>query len=233
MVSQGRRPGQRPGQNGLGWMYYQGHGVPQDDAQAIAWYRKAADQGNADAQNNLGSMYAPGPRRAAGRRTGDRLVSQGRRPGQRRRQNNLGSMYANGQGVPQDYEQAVAWYRKAADQGDADAQGVPRRDVSPTAKECRRTMSALICGSTWRRRTLDDATRQVAAKVRDDMRQVAVKARDERCRQDDARSDRRGAADWRASGCEHINLRLLRPNSVGWARVPYQGLAKAERLRSQ
>jgi hypothetical protein len=33
----------------------------------------------------------------------------------------LGVMYANGQGVPQDYAQAVVWYRKAAEQGDADA----------------------------------------------------------------------------------------------------------------
>ena len=26
-------------------------------------------------------------------------------------------MYDNGQGVPQDYAQALTWYRKAADQG--------------------------------------------------------------------------------------------------------------------
>jgi len=30
---------------------------PQDDAKAIKWYLKAAEQGNADAQNNLGLMY--------------------------------------------------------------------------------------------------------------------------------------------------------------------------------
>ena len=34
---------------------------------------------------------------------------------------NLGVMYAEGQGVPQDYVQAVKWYRLAADQGDASA----------------------------------------------------------------------------------------------------------------
>jgi TPR repeat protein len=32
-------------------------------------------------------------------------------------QNNLGSCYSNGQGVAQDYEQAVIWYAKAAEQG--------------------------------------------------------------------------------------------------------------------
>ena len=35
---------------------------------------------------------------------------------------NLGLMYAKGQGVRQDYAQAVQWYHKAAEQGDAEAQ---------------------------------------------------------------------------------------------------------------
>ena len=34
----------------------------------------------------------------------------------------LGDMYRKGQGVPQDYAEAVKWYRLAADQGDAGAQ---------------------------------------------------------------------------------------------------------------
>jgi TPR repeat protein len=29
-------------------------------------------------------------------------------------------MYANGEGVPQDYAEAVKWYRKAAEQGNAE-----------------------------------------------------------------------------------------------------------------
>jgi len=35
---------------------------------------------------------------------------------------NLGNMYSHGQGVPQDYAEAVRWYRKAADQGDPEGQ---------------------------------------------------------------------------------------------------------------
>ena len=35
---------------------------------------------------------------------------------------NLAFMYAEGQGVPQDYKQAVKWSRLAADQGDGKAQ---------------------------------------------------------------------------------------------------------------
>ena len=37
-------------------------------------------------------------------------------------QYNLGNMYANGQGVRQDYAQAVQWFGKAAEQGLAEAQ---------------------------------------------------------------------------------------------------------------
>jgi len=41
-------------------MYANGRGVARDDAQAVSWFRKAADQGNADAQYNLGELYAQG-----------------------------------------------------------------------------------------------------------------------------------------------------------------------------
>jgi uncharacterized protein len=44
----------------LGLMYYNGEGVPEDDAEAVKWYRKAAEQGLAGAQFNLGVMYAYG-----------------------------------------------------------------------------------------------------------------------------------------------------------------------------
>jgi TPR repeat protein len=41
-------------------MYEDGKGVPQDYATAMGWYRKAAEQGNAVAQNNLGLTYFEG-----------------------------------------------------------------------------------------------------------------------------------------------------------------------------
>jgi hypothetical protein len=41
-------------------MYHKGQGVPQDYAQATAWYQKAAEQGNYQAQCNLGFMYDNG-----------------------------------------------------------------------------------------------------------------------------------------------------------------------------
>ena len=44
----------------LGWCYANGEGVPQDFQEAVKWYRKAAEQGHADAQNNLGNRYYKG-----------------------------------------------------------------------------------------------------------------------------------------------------------------------------
>ena len=52
----------------------------------VKWCLKAAEQGEVDAQNNLGAVYE------------------------------------NGDGVPQDYAEAVRWYREAANQGYALAQ---------------------------------------------------------------------------------------------------------------
>jgi hypothetical protein len=37
-----------------------GRGVPQNNAEALKWLRLAAAQGDAEAQNNLGSMYGSG-----------------------------------------------------------------------------------------------------------------------------------------------------------------------------
>ena len=47
-------------QYNLGVMYENGMGVPENDAEAVKWYRKAADQGHAKAQSNLGVMYYNG-----------------------------------------------------------------------------------------------------------------------------------------------------------------------------
>ena len=41
-------------------MYDDGRGVPENDKTAVKWYTKAAEQGYADAQSNLGLMYEYG-----------------------------------------------------------------------------------------------------------------------------------------------------------------------------
>jgi TPR repeat protein len=44
----------------LGTMYANGHGVPQDYAEAVKWFSLAAEQGYANAQYNLGVSYDRG-----------------------------------------------------------------------------------------------------------------------------------------------------------------------------
>lgn len=41
-------------------MYATGDGGPENDAEAVNWYRKAANQSDPSAQLNLGNMYANG-----------------------------------------------------------------------------------------------------------------------------------------------------------------------------
>ena len=123
-----------------GLMYATGLGVPQDDAEAVRWYRLAAEQGLAGAQYNLGFMYGQGrgvPQDDAEAVRWYRLAAE---QGNTDAQSNLGFRYATGLGVPQDDAEAVRWYRRAAEQGDAYAQdglglmygqgrGVPQDDA--------------------------------------------------------------------------------------------------------
>ena len=41
-------------------MYDQGIGVPENDAEAVKWFRLAAEHGHINAQINLGVMYVNG-----------------------------------------------------------------------------------------------------------------------------------------------------------------------------
>ena len=93
-----------------------------DYAEAARWYRLAAEQGDAMAQYNLGTMYDNGrglPQNYAEaarwyRLAADQSLAQA--------QYNLGNTYASGEGVPENDAEAARWYRLAADQGLAKAQ---------------------------------------------------------------------------------------------------------------
>lgn len=44
-------------QNQLGWCYERGVGVPKNRAEAVKWYRKAAEQGNSWVEDKLNSKW--------------------------------------------------------------------------------------------------------------------------------------------------------------------------------
>ena len=114
--------GDADAQFNLGVRYDIGLGVPQDDAEAVRWYRLAADQGNATAQYNLGLMYAIGEGVLKDDAEAVRWYRLSADQGNATAQYNLGIRYAIGRGVLKDDAEAVRWYRLSAEQGDADAQ---------------------------------------------------------------------------------------------------------------
>lgn len=83
-------------------MYDHGWGVPQDHAEAVKWYRKAAEQGEAVAQSNLGMMYDQGRGVPQDYAEAIRWYSKAADQGVANAQNNLGVMYRYGQGVTQE-----------------------------------------------------------------------------------------------------------------------------------
>ncbi len=88
----------------------------------MKWWRKAAWQGNAIAQFNLGWCYDKGNGVAKDATEAVKWYRKAAEQGDAVAQNNLGWRYANGDGVPKDATEAVKWYRKSAEQGDAYAQ---------------------------------------------------------------------------------------------------------------
>ena len=106
----------------IGYMTYQGEGVPVDKAKALQWYRKAAVQGNRDAQYNLAVAHAFGD--GVARNDAEALLWYRRaaEQGSAVAQYSLGVSYALGEGAAQSDGEAVKWYSAAAEQGYADAQ---------------------------------------------------------------------------------------------------------------
>ena len=103
-------------------MYHNGYGVVQNYTEAVNWYRKSAEQGYAEAQNNLGWMYQNGYGVAQSYTEAVNWFRKSAEQGYAEAQYNLGAMYANGDGVAQNYTEAVKWFRKSAEQGYAEAQ---------------------------------------------------------------------------------------------------------------
>ena len=105
-------------------MYSNGRGVPQDDRQAVTWYRKAAEQGDAQAQTLLGSRYAYGRGVPQDDRQAAAWFQKAAEQGDAEAQGVLGRMYAIGEGVPEDDVQGYAWLNLAAAQGHDEAKAI-------------------------------------------------------------------------------------------------------------
>ena len=95
--------------------------MPQDYKAAVQWYRRAPEQGHADAQSNLGWMYDKGEGVPQDHKAAVQWYRRAAEQGHADAQSNLGVMYAQGQGVPQNYVHAHMWLNIAASHGDKTA----------------------------------------------------------------------------------------------------------------
>ena len=84
--------------------------------------KKAAEQGDVEAQLKLGTMYAQGEGVPEDDTKAVYWFHQAAEQGFVKAQLYLGIMYDNGLGVAEDVTKAVHWYRLAAEQGNAEAQ---------------------------------------------------------------------------------------------------------------
>ena len=90
--------------------------------EALKWYQKSADLGNASAQDWLGYFYQKGYGVTQDYSEAVKWYRKSANQGYASGQRDLGYMYYNGYGVTKDYSEAVKWFRKAADQGNAGGQ---------------------------------------------------------------------------------------------------------------
>jgi TPR repeat protein len=90
-----------------------------ETAQAL---RFLANNGNAKAEHDLGSMYSHGQGVAQDDANAVRWYRKSAEQGNAEGENGLGYMYQQGRGVEQNYSEALRLYRLAADQGNAKAE---------------------------------------------------------------------------------------------------------------
>lgn len=105
----------------LGVLYNKGGAVPRNDKTALTWFQKAAEQGNPEAQYQVGNLYENSqlPQNYAQATAWYQKAAQ---KGSAKAQVRLGHIYSRGLGTTQNYNDAVLWYGQAALQNNVEAQ---------------------------------------------------------------------------------------------------------------
>ena len=99
-------------------LYFEGDGVIVDKQESVKWFRKAAEQGDIEAQNNLGALYYNGEDVEQDYKEALKWYKLAAEQGESSAQGNIGLCYYFGNGVTQNYEDAVKWIKLAADKGE-------------------------------------------------------------------------------------------------------------------
>ncbi len=103
---------------------YGAEATAESQAESVAWFRRAAEKGSAEAQHHLGLLYWSGEGLEQDRNEAIRWFRRAAEQGNASAQFWLASAYEFGQGgLETDLAEAARWYRRAADQGQPEAQG--------------------------------------------------------------------------------------------------------------
>jgi TPR repeat protein len=115
-------------------MYSLGQGVPNNwnfnNSTAVFWYRKAAEQGSADGQYQVGYMYSRGMIQNKNQADSVDFFLQAAEQGHHDAMAELGRMYAQGRpGVQCNAEKAEMWHLKLSESGDSRSVLTPIGDM--------------------------------------------------------------------------------------------------------
>lgn len=122
--------GEPAAQFSMGFLYHSGQGVSRDIVEALAWYRKSAEQGFLEAQLRLGSLYDFGKEVSEDNSEALKWYIEAATKGHAESQAYLGKMYFNGEGVEQNDVTAYLWWTLAAEQGSSRAKAFIRETRS-------------------------------------------------------------------------------------------------------
>jgi TPR repeat protein len=145
-------------------------------AQAIAWYRKAADQGDAIAQSQLGVAYEQGTGVPQDYLQAADWYRKAAEKGLAEAQYGLGFLYLHGKGVPKDDTQATTWMLKAAEQGETKAQfnlGVCYLNGAGVSRDLNEGYFWILLANT---RTTDSGLKEHAENTLDSLTKVMRKS---------------------------------------------------------
>ena len=95
-------------------MYRIGREIPKDGTEALYWYRRAADEGSAEAEFASGEMYRSGDGVSADDRKAFEWYRKAANRGLAEAQREIGDMYLNGEGAPKRLVEGLAWLYVAA-----------------------------------------------------------------------------------------------------------------------
>lgn len=135
----------------LGETYWYGKGVPLDKAEAVKWFRKAAQQGYAPAQGALGLAYSAGKGVAKNKREAINLWRKAAEQGYASAQFALGLEYWSGKFLTQNHREAYIWLFIAKTSGDEMAVNtlnslnwyLSQSEIREAQKEARHRLNAI------------------------------------------------------------------------------------------